>query len=42
MTTTPLVLNGDATLVVAVQVLRFTAVCSILPPLFRFLKYLEF
>ncbi|MGM0878582.1 MAG: AbrB family transcriptional regulator [Bacillota bacterium] len=41
MTTTALVLNGDATLVVAVQVLRIIAVCIILPPLFRFLKYFE-
>jgi membrane AbrB-like protein len=41
MTTTALVLNGDATFVVAVQVLRVVTVCITLPPFFRFLKYLE-
>lgn len=41
MTTTALVLNGDATFVVAVQVLRVVTVCVTLPPFFRFLKYLE-
>ncbi len=41
MTTTALVLHGDATFVVAVQVLRVVTVCITLPPFFRFLKYLE-
>ncbi|HZG73134.1 MAG TPA: AbrB family transcriptional regulator [Chondromyces sp.] len=41
MTTAALVLNGDFTFVVVVQVLRVVAVCIILPPLFRFLKYWE-
>ena len=41
MTTTALVLNGDSTFVVAVQVLRVITVCSTLPPFFRFLKYME-
>lgn len=41
MTTTALVLNGDATFVVAVQVLRVVTVCITLPPLFRFLIYWE-
>lgn len=41
MTTTALVLNGDATFVVAVQVLRVITVCITLPPLFRFLIYWE-
>ncbi|MFL6557697.1 MAG: AbrB family transcriptional regulator, partial [Bacillus sp. (in: firmicutes)] len=41
MSTTALVLNGDATFVVAVQVLRVVTVCITLPPFFRFLKYLE-
>ena len=41
MTTTALVLNGDATFVVAVQVLRIITVCITLPPFFRFLNYLE-
>jgi uncharacterized protein len=42
MTTTALVLNGDATLVVTVQVLRIIVVFILLPPLFRFIKYIEF
>lgn len=41
MTTTALVLNGDATFVVAVQVLRIVTVCITLPPFFKLLKYLE-
>lgn len=41
MTTTALVLNGDATFVVAVQVLRIITVCVSLPPLFKFLKFME-
>jgi membrane AbrB-like protein len=41
MTTTALVLNGDATFVIAVQVLRVVTVCITLPPLFRFLRYWE-
>lgn len=41
MTTTALVLNGDATFVVAVQVLRIVTVCITLPPFFKFLNYLE-
>lgn len=41
MTTTALVLNGDATFVAAVQLLRVVTVCITLPPLFRFLLYWE-
>lgn len=41
MTTTALVLHGDATFVVAVQVLRVVTVCITLPPFFRFLKYVK-
>ncbi|KKI92248.1 membrane protein [Bacillus sp. SA1-12] len=41
MTTTAFVLKGDFTFVVTVQVLRIVAVCLILPPFFRFLKYME-
>ncbi|WP_301108764.1 AbrB family transcriptional regulator [Sporosarcina sp.] len=41
MSTTALVLNGDATFVVAVQVLRVIMVSISLPPLFRFLRYVE-
>ncbi|MFJ8237932.1 AbrB family transcriptional regulator [Ureibacillus sp. NPDC094379] len=41
MTTTALVLNGDATFVVAVQVLRIITVCVTLPPFFKLLKYLD-
>ena len=39
MTTTAVVLKGDPTFVVAVQVLRIIAVCVILPPIFRLLNY---
>lgn len=39
MTTTAVVLKGDPTFVVAVQVLRIIAVIVILPPVFRFLNY---
>lgn len=39
MTTTAVVLKGDPTFVVAVQVLRIIAVCVILPPVFRLLNY---
>lgn len=38
MTTTAVVLKGDPTFVVAVQVLRIIAVCVILPPVFRLLN----
>lgn len=41
MTTTAVVLNADATFVVAVQVLRIMAVCMILPPFFKFLNRLD-
>lgn len=41
MSTTALVLNGDATFVVAVQVLRVILVCISLPPLFRLIHYIE-
>jgi uncharacterized protein len=41
MTTTSIVLGGDSTFVVAVQVLRIIAVCMILPPFFRFLNHWE-
>lgn len=41
MTTTALVLNGDATFVVAVQVLRIVTVCITLPPFFKLLNHLE-
>lgn len=41
MTTTALVLKGDATFVAAVQVLRIVTVCITLPPFFRFLTYIE-
>lgn len=40
MSTTALVLNGDATFVVAVQVLRVVLVCISLPPLFRLIHYM--
>jgi membrane AbrB-like protein len=39
MTTTAVVLKGDPTFVVAVQVLRIIAVIVILPPVFRLLNY---
>lgn len=41
MSTTALVLNGDATFVVTVQVLRVILVCVSLPPLFKLLHYIE-
>ncbi|MEC1719896.1 AbrB family transcriptional regulator [Schinkia azotoformans] len=39
MTTTAVVLKGDPTFVVAVQVLRIIAVCVTLPPVFKLLNY---
>ena len=39
MTTTAVVLKGDPTFVVAVQVFRIIAVCVMLPPVFRLLNY---
>ncbi|WHY68961.1 AbrB family transcriptional regulator [Neobacillus sp. SuZ13] len=41
MTTTSVVLHGDSTFVVAVQVLRILIICVILPQFFRLLNYLE-
>ncbi|KXH81683.1 AbrB family transcriptional regulator [Sporosarcina sp. HYO08] len=41
MTTTSIVLGGDSTFVLAVQVLRVIAVCVILPPLFKLIQYWE-
>lgn len=41
MATTAVVLNADATFVVAVQVLRIIAVILVLPPVFRFLHARE-
>lgn len=41
MSTTALLLDGDATFVVTVQVLRVIIVCVSLPPIFRLLRFMQ-